>query len=87
MSEQPPREIYGHMTGRKRLIIVIVGAISGTIVAVMFAWFASRPVQPIDLIVGSHTYTELGGVRSLAERVREAFPDVEILPIDEGFFE
>lgn len=41
----------------------------------------------IDLIIGSHTHTELGGVRSLAEKIHEAFPDVEILPIAEGFFE
>jgi putative NIF3 family GTP cyclohydrolase 1 type 2 len=41
----------------------------------------------IDLIVGSHTHTEFGGVRSLAEKVHAAFPDVEILPIPEGHFE
>lgn len=68
MSEQPQREIYGHMTGRRRLIIVIVGAISGAIVAVMFAWFARHPVQPIDLIVG----VIIGGVLGLSASLGEA---------------
>jgi len=67
MSEPPPREIYGHMTGRRRLIVVIIGAVSGAIVAVMFAWFARQPVQPIDLIVGAI----IGGVLGLSASLGE----------------
>jgi len=67
MSELPPREIYGHMTGRRRLIVVIIGAVSGAIVAVMFAWFARQPVQPIDLIVGAI----IGGVLGLSASLGE----------------
>jgi phosphate/sulfate permease len=68
MSEQPSgREVYGRMTGRKRLIVVIVGAVSGAIVAVMFAWFAHRPVQPLDLIVGAI----IGGVLGLSASLGE----------------
>ena len=59
--------MYGRMTGRKRLIVVIVGAVSGAIVAVMFAWFAHRPVQPLDLIVGAI----IGGVLGLSASLGE----------------
>ena len=61
-------ETYGRMTGRKRAAILIVGAISGFIVAAMFAAFARRPVAPIELIIG----TAIGGLLGLSASLGEA---------------
>ncbi|WP_028562591.1 Nif3-like dinuclear metal center hexameric protein [Paenibacillus pinihumi] len=37
----------------------------------------------MNLIVGSHTFTEIFGVRSLALKVQEKFQDIEIYQLDE----
>jgi hypothetical protein len=66
MDGKPP-DVYGHLTGRKRLAIVILGAISGAIVAVMFAFFAGRSVNPIELVVGA----VLGGLLGLSASLGE----------------
>ncbi len=66
MDGKPP-DVYGHLTGRKRLAIIILGAISGIFVAVMFAFFAGRSVSPIELVVGA----VLGGLLGLSASLGE----------------
>jgi hypothetical protein len=63
--------IYGRLTGRKRWAIVILGAVSGMIVAVMFAGFAQRTVAPLELIVGAIIGGLLGLSASLGEAKRK----------------
>ncbi|WP_028551503.1 Nif3-like dinuclear metal center hexameric protein [Paenibacillus sp. UNC451MF] len=41
----------------------------------------------MNLIVGSHTFTELFGVRSLARKLKELVPYVEIIELKEEHFE
>lgn len=41
----------------------------------------------INLFVGSHTFTELPGVESFADKLGERFPDVEIVRLKEERFE
>lgn len=41
----------------------------------------------LNLIVGSHTFTEVFGVRSFARKVKDSFPDIEIVPLDEEHIE
>ena len=77
MTDQPPTgEIYGHLTGRKRLTIMLLGAISGVAVAIMFAFFAQRSVTTIELIIGAVIGAILGLSASLGEKRRKrARPD------------
>ncbi|MGI2328476.1 Nif3-like dinuclear metal center hexameric protein [Planococcus sp. YIM B11945] len=49
---------------------------------VQYAQFAG-----INLLVGSHTFTEIYGVQSLAEKVKELNADLEIIQIEEAHFE
>lgn len=49
---------------------------------VQYARFAE-----INLLVGSHTFTEVFGVQSLAQRIQEAFPHVRITRIEEKHLE
>jgi ABC-type uncharacterized transport system permease subunit len=60
--------IYGRLTGRRRWAIVLLGAFSGLIVAVMFAGFAGRTAAPIELIVGAI----IGGLLGLSASLGEA---------------
>lgn len=41
----------------------------------------------INLIVGSHTFTEIFGVKSLAEKIAEHHPDIEIVQLVEEHIE
>ena len=41
----------------------------------------------MNLIVGSHTFTEIFGVRSLAQKLQERFPDVEVIQLYEEHME
>lgn len=66
MSKQSP-DVYGYLTGRKRLAITIVGALSGLAVAVMFALFAQRAITPIELAAGAVIGGLLGLSASLGE--------------------
>jgi predicted membrane-bound spermidine synthase len=77
MAEHPPTgETYGHLTGRKRLTIMLLGAVSGLAVAIMFAFFAQRAVPTIELIIGAAIGALLGLSASLGERRRKrARPD------------
>jgi putative NIF3 family GTP cyclohydrolase 1 type 2 len=49
---------------------------------VQYARFAG-----IDLLVGSHTFTECFGVGSLAEKIRQQFPEVELVRLHEEHLE
>ena len=61
-------EIYGRITGRKRVAIILIGAVSGLIVTVMFAAFARQPVATIELISGA----AIGGLLGLSASLGEA---------------
>ncbi len=69
MSSQPPSSdnIYGRLTGRKRLAIVALGAISGAVVALMFSVFSGRPTPSWELIIGAIGGALLGLSASLGE--------------------
>jgi dinuclear metal center YbgI/SA1388 family protein len=53
-----------------------------TLYSIQYAEFAG-----INLIVGSHTYTEIFGVRSLAKKIKEAETTIEIVEVEERHFE
>lgn len=72
MTAQPPTgEIYGHLTGRKRLAIMLLGALSGITVAILFAFFAQHSVTTIELIIGAALGAFLGLSASLGEKRRK----------------
>ncbi|GFN34147.1 hypothetical protein PCURB6_44070 [Paenibacillus curdlanolyticus] len=41
----------------------------------------------MNLIVGSHTFTEIFGIRALAEKLAATFGDLEIVELKEEYFE
>lgn len=53
-----------------------------TLYTVQYARFVG-----LNLIVGSHTFTEIFGVRSLAQKLQERFPDVEVIQLYEEHME
>ncbi|MEC3249771.1 Nif3-like dinuclear metal center hexameric protein [Bacillus cereus] len=53
-----------------------------TLYTIQYAQFAG-----INLIVGSHTFTEIYGVRSLVERLKEFENKVEFIELEEDHFE
>jgi predicted membrane-bound spermidine synthase len=67
-------EVYGRLTGRKRVMIMLLGAIGGAIVAIVFALFARRSIDAIDLIVGAIIGGLLGLSASLGETRRKRSP-------------
>ncbi len=78
MSEQPPAtdNVYGRLTGWKRLAIVALGAISGAVVALMFSVFSGHPTPTWELILGTLGGALLGFSASLGERRRkQSAPD------------
>ncbi len=77
MTDQPPTgEVYGRLTGRKRLTIMLLGAVSGIAVAVMFAAFARQSPNTLELIIGALVGAALGLSASLGEKRRKrAKPD------------
>lgn len=72
MTEQPPPgEVYGHLTGRKRLTIMLLGAVSGLAVALLFAAFARQAPSTLELIIGAIVGAALGLSASLGEKRRK----------------
>jgi peptidoglycan/LPS O-acetylase OafA/YrhL len=69
MSNQPPApdNTYGRLTGWKRLAIVVLGAISGAVVALMFSVFSGQPTPTWELIIGAIGGALLGFSASLGE--------------------
>lgn len=49
---------------------------------VQYAKFAG-----INLVVGSHTFTEILGVKSLAQKLKEAFPALVVVKVQEEHLE
>ncbi|MGE7055402.1 hypothetical protein ACQKI4_22800 [Paenibacillus glucanolyticus] len=41
----------------------------------------------MNIIVGSHTFTEIFGVRSLAQKLQERFRDIEVIQLTEEHIE
>jgi hypothetical protein len=69
MNEQPPSsdKVYGRLAGLKRWAMVLLGAVSGLVVAAMFAAFARQSASPIELIAGATIGGFLGLSASLGE--------------------
>lgn len=64
-------EVYGRLTGRKRLMIVLIGALGGLVVAGLFALFAHRSPDLLELIGGAIIGALLGLSASLGETRRK----------------
>ncbi len=78
MSDQPPASdnLYGRLTGWKRIAIVVLGAISGAVVALMFSVFSGHPTPTWELIIGALGGALLGLSASLGEvRRKKPAPD------------
>jgi peptidoglycan/LPS O-acetylase OafA/YrhL len=73
MSDPTPESenIYGRLTGWKRLAIVLLGAVSGAIVALMFSVFSGHPTPTWELILGTIGGALLGLSASLGEKRRK----------------
>ena len=73
MSNPPPSSdpTYGRLTGWKRLAIVLLGAISGAAVALMFSVFSGHPTPTWELIIGTLGGALLGLSASLGEERRK----------------
>ena len=72
----PPDNTYGRLTGWKRLAIVVLGAISGAVVALMFSVFSGHPTPSWELIIGALGGALLGLSASLGEvRRKKPAPD------------
>lgn len=67
----PPDNTYGRLTGWKRLAIVALGAISGTVVALLFSIFSGQPTPTWELILGTLGGALLGLSASLGETRRK----------------
>jgi len=68
MSED--EKLYGHLTGRRRWVIMLLGALSGLVIALLFAWFAGRSATALELLVGIVAGGLLGLSASLGEKRR-----------------
>lgn len=49
---------------------------------IQYAQFAG-----MNLLVGSHTFTEIFGVETLAGKVKERHPEIEVMKLEESHFE
>ncbi len=76
MSSTPPPqpEVYGRLTGKKRLAIVLLGAVSGAIVALMFSVFSGNPTPIWEIVLGALGGALLGLSASLGEVRRKKSP-------------
>jgi hypothetical protein len=63
--------IYGLLTGRKRVLIMLAGAATGIVVDLIFAAFGGRVVGPGDLILAAIAGALLGLSASLGEKRRK----------------
>ena len=83
MSNQSPSadNIYGRLTGWKRLAIVVLGAISGAVVALIFSVFSGHPTPTWELVLGAFGGALLGLSASLGEvRRKKPAPDQSSTP-------
>ncbi len=86
MSEIPPPQpdIYGHLTGKKRLAIVLLGAVSGAFVALLFSAFSGHPPPAWEIILGALGGGLLGLSASLGEVRRKKSPPDQSPPTPRG---
>lgn len=86
MSEIPPPQpdIYGHLTGRKRLAIVLLGAVSGAFVALLFSAFSGHPPPMWEIALGALGGGLLGLSAGLGEVRRKKSPPVQPPPPPRG---
>jgi len=76
MSEQQPGgELYGRLTGRKQRAIIVLGAVSGVVIALMFAVFGQQSPSALELIAGAIIGGFLGWSASLGEKRRRPRPE------------
>jgi len=68
-------KLYGHLTGRRRWVIMLLGALSGLAIALIFAWFAGRSATVAELVIGVVAGGLLGLSASLGERRRRRPPE------------
>ncbi len=75
MSENPPsHDVYGHLTGWRRLAIIALGAVSGAIVALLFSIFSGHPTPILEIVLGTLGGALLGLSASLGEVRRKKGP-------------
>jgi hypothetical protein len=86
MSEIPPPQpdIYGHLTGKKRLAIVLLGTVSGAFVALLFSAFSGHPPPAWEIILGALGGGLLGLSASLGEVRRKKSPPDQSPPTPRG---
>jgi hypothetical protein len=78
-------DVYGRLTGRKRLAIVVLGAVSGALVALLFSLFSGRPAPAWEIIIGALGGALLGLSASLGEvRRKKNTPDQPSPPPHDG---
>jgi hypothetical protein len=71
-NQLPPSDnIYGRLTGGKRLAIIVLGAISGAAVALLFSVFSGHPTPTWEVIIGLLGGALLGLSASLGEVRRD----------------
>ncbi len=68
-------KLYGHLTGRRRWAIMLLGALSGFAIALLFAWFAGRSATMVELVIGIVAGGLLGLSASLGEKRRRRPPE------------
>lgn len=68
-------DLYGRLTGRKRVLIVLAGASTGVVIDILFALFSGRVVGPGDLILAAVLGALLGLSASLGEKRRRKAKD------------
>lgn len=73
MPEQPPpsSNLYGHLTGWRRLTIIVLGAVSGAVVTLLFSIFSGHPPPAWEIILGTLGGALLGLSASLGETRRK----------------
>jgi peptidoglycan/LPS O-acetylase OafA/YrhL len=73
MTEQPPTspDVYGHLTGWRRLAIIVLGGVSGAVVALLFSVFSGHPPPAWEIILGALGGALLGLSASLGEARRK----------------
>ncbi len=59
--------VYGRLTGWKRFAIILLGAVSGALVALLFSMFSGRPTPTWEIIIGALGGALLGLSASLGE--------------------
>jgi len=86
MSEIPPPQpdIYGRLTGKKRVAIVVLGAVSGAGVALLFSMFSGHPPPAWEIILGAVGGALLGFSASLGEVRRKKAPPDQLPPAPRG---